>query len=65
LYAIRHEPDKTFEWLDRAWKQHDTSLAVLFFDPFILRYRNDPRFAALARKVGVMPPAAADSVAKP
>jgi TolB-like protein/tetratricopeptide (TPR) repeat protein len=56
LHAIRREPDKTFEWLDRAWKQHDTSLAILFFDPFILRYRGDPRFAALCAELGLPPP---------
>ncbi|MGN6312254.1 MAG: hypothetical protein ACTHMO_00670 [Rhodanobacteraceae bacterium] len=56
LYAIRHEPDEMFEWLDRAWKQHDTSLAILFFDPFILGYKEDPRFAALSAKLGVQPP---------
>jgi TolB-like protein/tetratricopeptide (TPR) repeat protein len=53
LYAIRREPDKVFEWLDRAWKQHDTSLAVLFFDPFILRYRDDPRFGTLSAELGL------------
>jgi TolB-like protein/tetratricopeptide (TPR) repeat protein len=63
LYAIRQDPGKTFEWLDRAWKQHDTSLAVLFFDPFILHYREDPRFASLARRVGVMAPGTASTVA--
>ena len=56
LYAVRREPDNAFEWLDRAWKQHDTSLAILFFDPFILRYRNDPRFAALCAKLGLSAP---------
>lgn len=59
LYAIRRDPDKTFEWLDRAWKQHDTSLAILFFDPFILRYKDDPRFAALCARLGVQPPGGA------
>ena len=31
----------------------DPGLAILLYDPLILRYRDDPRFAALCRKVGL------------
>jgi hypothetical protein len=30
---------------------------MLLFDPFILRYQDDPRFAAFCRKVGLPTPA--------
>lgn len=53
VYALRREPDKVFEWLDRAWELRDPGIAYLLFDPFILRYRDDPRFAAYTRKVGL------------
>jgi TolB-like protein len=53
LYAIRRQPDRMLEWLDKAWAAHDTTLAILMFDPFVLRYRNDPRFAAFSRKLGL------------
>ncbi len=57
LYALRKQPDPMFEWLERAWKQHDPNfIASLLSDPFVLAYKNDPRFAALCRKVGLPVP---------
>jgi TolB-like protein len=53
IYALRHDPDNTFAWLDRAWASRDPGLIFLLFDPFILRYKADPRFAAFARKIGL------------
>ncbi|HJP98057.1 MAG TPA: hypothetical protein VJ862_05780 [Rhodanobacteraceae bacterium] len=53
LYAVRRQPDPMFEWLNKAWASHDATLAILMFDPFMLRYRNDPRFAALSRELGL------------
>ncbi|MGH8321655.1 MAG: tetratricopeptide repeat protein [Gammaproteobacteria bacterium] len=54
LYALRKQPDKMFEWLERAWKQHDQDLiANLLSDPFVLVYRHDPRFAALCKQAGL------------
>jgi TolB-like protein/Flp pilus assembly protein TadD len=57
VYAIRNDADKTFEWLNRSWVQRDPGIASLHYDPFILRLRNDPRFAAFCRKVGLPTPA--------
>jgi hypothetical protein len=53
VYALRREADKTFEWLDRAWDTRDTGIGRLLTDPFILRDRDDPRFAAFCKKVGL------------
>jgi TolB-like protein/tetratricopeptide (TPR) repeat protein len=53
VYAARRDPDKTFEWLDRAWTNRDPGLQFLLVDPFILRYRSDPRFAAFCTKIGM------------
>ena len=53
VYALRKEPDKVFEWLDHAYSTHDSGLGLLLYDPFLLAYRNDPRFAAFCRKVGL------------
>ena len=51
LYALRKQPDAMFEWLQRAWKQHDPNLiSNLLNDPFVLRYQHDPRFAALCKE---------------
>jgi TolB-like protein/Tfp pilus assembly protein PilF len=56
VYALRNDANATFEWLDRAWSNRDSGLVHLLHDPFILRYKNDPRFAAFCRKVGLPVP---------
>ena len=53
VYAVRKEPDRVFEWLDRAIETRDSGLTQLFVTPFLLDYRDDPRFAAIAAKLGV------------
>ncbi|MGY1426612.1 tetratricopeptide repeat protein [Lysobacter sp. A289] len=58
VYALRNDADKVFEWLDRAWVNRDPGVAYLLYDPFILRYRDDPRFSAFARKIGLPMPGA-------
>jgi len=61
VYALRRDPDNTFKWLDRAWTSRDPGLSYLLSDPFILRYRADPRFATFCKKVGL--PTTTDAVA--
>jgi TolB-like protein/Tfp pilus assembly protein PilF len=56
VYALRNDAKATFEWLDRAWNNRDAGIQYLLFDPFILRYKDDPRFAAYCRKVGLPVP---------
>lgn len=64
VYALRGEPDAMFQWLDKAKAAHDPGMQSLLYDALLLRYRNDPRYAALARKVGLpWPPAASASTA--
>jgi hypothetical protein len=45
VYALRNDANATFEWLDRASNNRKASIVRLLFDPFILRYKDDPRFA--------------------
>ena len=61
VYALRRDPDNTFKWLDRALTSRDAGISYLLNDPFILRYRDDPRFAAFCKKVGL--PTTTDAVA--
>ena len=61
VYALRRDADRTFKWLDRAWAARDPGLSFLLNDPIILRYREDPRFAAFCHKVGL--PTTTDAVA--
>jgi TolB-like protein/Tfp pilus assembly protein PilF len=56
VYALRHDVNSTFDWLERAWANRDPGVTALLFDPFIGRYRDDPRFAAFCRKVGLPVP---------
>ena len=57
LYAARKQPDQMFEWLQRAWTQHDPTFAsFLLTDPFVLAYQHDPRFAALCKQAGLPMP---------
>jgi Flp pilus assembly protein TadD len=58
VYALRKEPEKMFEWLEHAWTTHDAGVRALLADPFLLAYKDDPRFIAFAQKIGVMPKAA-------
>ncbi len=53
VYAVRKDPDNMFKWLDRAWSNDDAGVELLLFDPLILRYKDDPRFAAFCKKVGL------------
>jgi TolB-like protein/Tfp pilus assembly protein PilF len=57
VYAIRNDADKTFEWLDRAWSYRDPGIGTLLVNPFLARYKDDPRFAAFCKKVGLPTPA--------
>jgi len=54
VYALRNDSQGTFEWLDRAWSSRDGDIEGLLNDPFILRYKDDPRFAAFCRKAGLL-----------
>ncbi len=61
VYALRGDADSTFMWLDRAFAGRDPGIKYLLSDPFILRFRHDPRFAAFCNKVGL--PTTTDAVA--
>lgn len=61
LYALRDDPGAMFKYLDLAWDQRDPGIGLLLEDPLILRYKDDPRFAAFCKKVGL--PTTTDAVA--
>jgi TolB-like protein/DNA-binding winged helix-turn-helix (wHTH) protein len=51
VYAFRNQPDAAFEWLDRALVQRNPGLIITKVDPFLKSLHNDPRFAALMKKL--------------
>jgi TolB-like protein/Tfp pilus assembly protein PilF len=53
VYAFRGDTDKTFEWLQRAYDQHDSGLLTMGCDPMLNNLHGDPRFAAWLKKMGL------------
>ena len=53
IHAALSDPNTAFEWLDKAYEQHDLQLVSLKVDPSLENVRNDLRFAELVRRVGL------------
>ncbi len=53
VYAFRNQADEAFEWLQRAYSQHDSSLVVTRVDPLLKSLHNDPRYAAFLKKLSL------------
>jgi len=51
VYAYRGEADKSFEWLDRAYKQRDSGLPEIKTDPLLKNLRHDQRYTELLKKL--------------
>lgn len=52
-YAWRGESDHAFAWLKRACAQRDAGLQRLKYDPMLRALRNDSRYQALLKKLGL------------
>jgi TolB-like protein/DNA-binding winged helix-turn-helix (wHTH) protein len=50
-YAYRGESDKSFEWLERAYKQRDPGLPEIKSNPLFKNLRHDPRYTALLKRM--------------
>jgi serine/threonine-protein kinase len=53
VYAMRHEVDKAFEWLQVAFNNHDGGMPSLLVDPLLRGLRDDARYKNLVAKVGL------------
>ena len=53
VYAIRREPERMFEWLDRACAQHDGGLTLIQLDPVVRNLRGDSRYRAVLAKMNL------------
>jgi len=51
-YAWRGEPDRVFEWLERAYTQRDPGLSMTSSDPFFRPVHSDPRWLPFLKKMG-------------
>lgn len=52
-YAFRGEVDGAFNWLERAYFQHDGALLAVSFDPLLKSLHGDQRWAIFLRKMGM------------
>lgn len=55
VYAWCGDSDKAFEWLQRAYTQHDGGLIQIKYDPLLASLRGDARYAAQVRQVNLPP----------
>jgi hypothetical protein len=53
IYARLGESNSAFEWLERAYDEHDSTLVWLKVHPRFDGLRAEPRFVALLRKMGL------------
>jgi TolB-like protein/Flp pilus assembly protein TadD len=54
LYAMRGERDVAFDWLERAYNQHDDRLLyILDHNPDMKNLREDPRWKAFLKKMNL------------
>jgi hypothetical protein len=51
VYAFRNQSEEAFGWLDRAYAQRDGGLIGTKVDPLLKSLHNDPRYAALLKKL--------------
>ena len=52
-HAWRREPDATFAWLERAYRQRDSQIEFVKIDPLLRNVHGDPRFKAVLRKMNL------------
>jgi serine/threonine protein kinase len=52
-YAIAGDPDKTFEWLNKAVTAEDDQLGFYIRYPVFDPYRSDPRYADIMHRIGL------------
>jgi tetratricopeptide (TPR) repeat protein len=51
VFAFRGENDRAFEWLEKAYRQHDAGLAAVKGDPLLKNLWKDPRYATFLKKL--------------
>jgi len=54
VYALLHEKDEALVELNRAADAHEGQILYIKYDPFFDEIRDDPRYEALERRVGLI-----------
>jgi tetratricopeptide (TPR) repeat protein len=55
IYSALGEHDLAFEWLEKAYVEHDSSLASVMNDESLAGLHQDPRFDELLKKMKLIP----------
>ena len=55
VMAFRGEPDRAFEWLDKAVAYNDPGLTEIANQPLIANIRSDPRWLPFLESIGMSP----------
>ena len=63
VYAARGEKDAAFQWLERAFQQHDAGMLWMRYDPLLRPLSGDARFKSLASRMSQ--PGGRESAASP
>ena len=53
IYCALGENDLAFEWLERAYKEYDSSLVAILTDESLRGLHQDPRFDDLLKKMNL------------
>jgi tetratricopeptide (TPR) repeat protein len=53
IYVGMGQKDQAFEWLEKAYDEHDHAMETLKVDPMLDSVRSDPRFKAMLKKMGL------------
>ena len=62
VYALRGDAGQALEWLERSLASNPSRALFLPADPLLLRFRDDPRFIALCKRLGLPPPGESDAL---
>jgi TolB-like protein/DNA-binding winged helix-turn-helix (wHTH) protein/Tfp pilus assembly protein PilF len=62
IHALRGDARQAFAWMQRDWDRGDNGVQTALIDPFLLRFRDDARFAAYCKQVGLPPPGASEAL---
>jgi TolB-like protein/Flp pilus assembly protein TadD len=53
FYGSRNNSDQAFQWLERAYRQHDGGMNELKVEPMLRSLRHDPRYNAVLREMNL------------
>jgi hypothetical protein len=52
VYARMDEFEKSFEWLEKAYQDHEVEMYWLNVEPFFKPMHDDPRWESLVERIG-------------